>query len=163
MRSARYAVILLILFLTTNPGLRAARAADDVPLANEIAKLEGNWIVQHFELSGKVVSPEELKRMQEQKFTFQGDKLRVGRREKADKEYSIKLDLTTKPRQMDIISAKGNRTRNRPAIYLLDGDTLKICQAPVDEERPKEFSSPVDSKLALMVLKRETANKVPAK
>lgn len=101
-------MILSMLLFAFNCNGQPALAGDDVALANELARLEGNWIVQHFELSGRPVSPEELKRMQQQKFTFKGDKLSVGRREKADKEYTLKLDLTTKPRQMDISSTKGN-------------------------------------------------------
>jgi hypothetical protein len=46
------------------------------------------------------------------------------------------------------------KTIQLTGIYLLEGDTLKICASEAGQARPTEFTSPKGSRLTLFVLKR---------
>ncbi len=76
-------------------------------------------------------------------------------------EFSFKLDSAKKPKEIELTPLNGEfKGKVAPGIYLLEGEMLKIC-APSDPTknlaRPKEFSAPDKSGMALLVLKRVKA------
>ena len=68
------------------------------------------------------------------------------------KEGTIKLDATTKPKQMDATSTEKEVMLG---IYELDGDRYKVCFAPTGKPRPSEFASKSGSGNLLQVWKRK--------
>ena len=68
------------------------------------------------------------------------------------KEGTIKLDATTKPKQMDATSTEKEVMLG---IYELDGDRYKVCFAPTGKPRPSEFASKPGSGNLLQVWKRK--------
>jgi len=68
------------------------------------------------------------------------------------KEGTIKLDATTKPKQMDTTSTEKEVMLG---IYELDGDRYKVCFAPTGKPRPSEFASKPGSGNLLQVWKRK--------
>lgn len=76
----------------------------------------------------------------------------------------IRIDPTKKPRAIDLwvdesqFGKSVEATFKEPpllAIYELDGDTLRVCWAPLEKrERPAEFASKPGSGHSLVVLKR---------
>ena len=68
------------------------------------------------------------------------------------KAGTIKLDATKKPKQMDTVSTEKEVMLG---IYELEGDSYKVCFAPVGKPRPNEFTSKSGSGNILQVWKRE--------
>ena len=66
-------------------------------------------------------------------------------------ELTFKLDAAKTPKEIDVTEDdKGVHQ----GIYLLEGDSLKICTAHPPLERPTAFESPEGINMALIVLKR---------
>jgi uncharacterized protein (TIGR03067 family) len=93
----------------------------------------------------------------EARLIFTKDKviMKIGDMEKEMWAYT--LNPGKKPAEIDVTFSFGpNKGYQGKGIYLIDGDTLKICHSQKrGEARPKEFSSKEGSKLVLAVLKRE--------
>jgi len=67
-----------------------------------------------------------------------------------------KLDPTAKPKALDLTEIGGN---SAPAIYELDGDTLRICLAEgPNAVRPTEFKA-TGKRVAVVTFKREKVAK----
>ena len=67
----------------------------------------------------------------------------------------MKLDPSKKPAHMDIIESNGGKDTVLKGIYVIDGDTLKVCFAPPGDKRPTEFTTAGGSGEQLVVLKRD--------
>ena len=110
-------------------------------LADEKADLkamEGTWLPTSAELAGQKFPDEQRKAI---KLEIADGKYTVTVGDKVDKG-TFKLDTNAKPKAMDIIGTDGpNKNGNFPAIYELSGDTLKICYALEDKERPTKFET----------------------
>lgn len=119
--------------------------------ASEHKKLNGTWIPTSAELAGQPFPAEVLKTL---KLVLDGDKYTVHAGDKLDKGR-VKLDLTKKPKAMDIIGEEGpNKGKTFPAIYELDGDTLRVCYNLGGKERPSEFKTEKDKFIFLAIYKR---------
>ena len=120
--------------------------AADKPLANDVEKIQGTWLLVSGERGGKPLPPEITKNI---KLVFAGDKLTTKNKDRKS-EASFKLDATTKPKEIDI-DMEGSVGRG---IYQLDGDNLKIAHGEVGDPRPTEFPKEL-SGLTVLVLQRE--------
>jgi uncharacterized protein (TIGR03067 family) len=71
--------------------------------------------------------------------------------------YTCTIDPNSNPPEMDLVQnlPDGSKGSDHLAVYLLDGDILKICEGPPDGKRPKKFTSDKDSDNYLMFLKRK--------
>jgi uncharacterized protein (TIGR03067 family) len=66
------------------------------------------------------------------------------------------FDDSKKPKTMDVTGTDGpNKGKTFPAIYELEGDTLRICYDLTGKERPKEFKTARQTKLYLVTYKRD--------
>jgi len=66
------------------------------------------------------------------------------------------LDATTTPKRMTVTGTAGvNKGRTFPAIYELNGDTLRICHDLSGKQRPTEFKSTVGTQLYLVTYQRK--------
>lgn len=73
-------------------------------------------------------------------------------------KYKIKLDSTTSPKSIDLVSPEhpSGETETHIGIYEWDGETLRMCFDNSGEKRPKEFRSPKgQDNIYLSVLKRK--------
>jgi uncharacterized protein (TIGR03067 family) len=69
---------------------------------------------------------------------------------------SYKLDLTKTPPQIDLIAPmKEGKDYVTYGIFKLEGDTLLICQAKQESERPREFSVAAGGTVRLMTFKKK--------
>jgi len=69
---------------------------------------------------------------------------------------TLTIDPDKKPRSMTITGTEGpNKGKTFPAIYEIDGDSLKICYALNGKEAPKEFKSTAENKTLLVTYKRD--------
>ena len=117
----------------------------------ELQKLEGKWKVQKLASAGQELTPgpqdrEVIGEFKGGKWIFMGQ----------DKGVVVALDLTTKPRCMDLKSLeKGRGDAVDEAIYEIDGETLKICfYQGKGKQRPTSFDVPKEKNTILAVLKR---------
>ena len=118
------------------------------------AALQGAWQAQSLEAEGNPAPDEAVKRMM---FTFRGDKLllRGNFRNDREEEATYSVDTGKSPKQLDFTVP--GAPQPVLAIYDVNGDELKVClrHASSKEGRPTEFASKPDSKLVLIVLKKQ--------
>jgi uncharacterized protein (TIGR03067 family) len=112
-------------------------------------KMEGTWLPIEAELGGQKFPDEVLKTI---KLTLGDGSYTVNVIDKG----TVKLEPTKKPKAMDIVGTEGpNKGKTIPAIYELQGDTLRICYDLSGKNRPTEFKTEKDSKQFLVSYKRE--------
>jgi uncharacterized protein (TIGR03067 family) len=128
MRRSQCAAIVIVL----------AGSAFGQDAAKETKLLEGTWLPSAAELGGQPFDEATLKVM---KLVLAGDKYTVTVGKSID-TGSVKLDLSKKPRAMDITGGEGpNKGKTFLAIYELNGDTLKVCYDLTGKARPSEFKT----------------------
>jgi uncharacterized protein (TIGR03067 family) len=135
-------------------------AADDKKEARtDQDRLKGSWKVVSVEVanraSGKVekMTEDDIKKENKNvplKWIFTGEKITWTDERK--NEFLYKLDASKTPKEIDLIFAE-KKDKPTQAIYLLDGDNLKVCIGRV--KRPADFAVKEGSKDMLYVLKRE--------
>jgi uncharacterized protein (TIGR03067 family) len=120
---------------------------------NDLQKLTGVWIRTESVFDGERVPAD----MGPEKIVIAGDQLRVVEHNgETAKLYRIEIDPTKKPPNMDLYLKFGQKEKGPiRGIYSLEGEILKLCHPRLpSQERPTEFSSPKNSKLGLITLKR---------
>jgi uncharacterized protein (TIGR03067 family) len=141
----------LRLFVLLALGLSVAAAPKDDAAKADRDKLQGVWTVVSLEVGGKEVGADETKKF---KLEFKGDKVIFTAGDDRH-EGTFKLDPTAKPKAIDVMPLDGpDKGKTERGIYAFEGDTLKICGADADKERPKEFTTKEGSGRTLVVLKR---------
>ena len=118
----------------------------------DVAALEGTWLPSAAELGGKPL-PEAVRKSI--KLTIKGGKYAVTVGKNPDCG-TVKIDAAAKPKAIDVTGTEGpNKGKTIPAIYELDGDTLKICYDLSGKSRPTEFESTEGNQLFLVTYRRE--------
>jgi uncharacterized protein (TIGR03067 family) len=114
--------------------------------------LQGTWSPTQAELGGNPMPDAVLKTisltLDKGKYTaFVGDEPDKG-------TYTI--DTTSNPRSISVTGTEGpNQGKTFPAIYELNGDTLRICYDLSGEKRPTEFKTVAGTKLYLVTYHRK--------
>lgn len=125
-----------------------AKAADDA------TNLQGVWIAESMEADGEAAPAEAVKRIH---FTFKGDKLFVKGNfaDDREEECTFKVDAKQSPKHLEFTAPK----EQKPVlgIYEVKKDELKIClrHARSADGRPTEFATKPNSKLILIVFKKQ--------
>jgi uncharacterized protein (TIGR03067 family) len=122
------------------------------------AKLEGAWVTSSLEVGGNKAPDAELKKSPG-RLTLKGGKwtFTVGGR---DQNGTFTADPAKRPAQMDLKRSDGpNAGKTIRVIYELNGDTLKVCYAPLGKERPTTFDTTDKPGYALIVYRREKPSK----
>ena len=139
-------ILALILILAASLTAFAGAASDDAKA------VQGTWTPTKAELAGKPMADDVLKtislKLDEGKYeVFVGDSPDRG---------TYALDATTNPKSMSIKGTDGpNKGKTFPAIYELDGDTLRICYDLSGEKSPTEFKTAAGTKLYLVTYSRK--------
>jgi uncharacterized protein (TIGR03067 family) len=69
---------------------------------------------------------------------------------------TVKLESSAKPKAMMITGAEGpNKGKTLPAIYEVNGDTLRVCYNLGGQERPTAFETKAGTQQFLVTYKRE--------
>ena len=119
--------------------------------AKEMKLLDGVWTPTAAELGGQAWTEAQLKIM---KLEVAGEKYTVTVGKTVDMG-TVKLDLSKKPRAMDIIGNDGpNKDKTFLAIYELNGDTLRVCYDLTGKSRPTEFKTQKDALVFLVTYQR---------
>jgi uncharacterized protein (TIGR03067 family) len=123
--------------------------ADD-PARRELDKYQGTWVLVSEEFQGKPVPAAERPNLS---CTVRGDRLLYKVRDEG-RSATVELDPTARPKHYDLAPDDGQRTLK--AIYAWDGDdTIKICSADDQGDRPKEFKTGPGSRHRIRVWKRQ--------
>ena len=117
----------------------------------ELEKFQGAWEFVSLEVDGDRKPDADFK-----KYTvvFRGDQWIVSEGTNIAAETTIVLDPTANPKSIDVFPPPG---KGQPihGIYLLEGDTLTICDRGEDNgDRPAGFGTEPNSGLVLIVYKQ---------
>jgi uncharacterized protein (TIGR03067 family) len=114
--------------------------------------VQGSWKPATAELAGQPMDDAVLKTIS---LKLENGKYLVYAGTEPDKG-TYKLDATSKPKGMTITGTEGpNQGKTFPAIYELEGDTLRICYDLSGAKRPAEFKTSAGTKLYLVTYKRQ--------
>jgi len=118
---------LLVLALVV--GMSGQAAQDDVK--KELDRLQGNWQVMSF--NGEDV-PAEAQFF----LAFKGDKYEQWNSGSVDERGSVKLNVASKPKSIDLIITEGNDAgKTQLGVYQVEGDTANVTLAvPGETGRP---------------------------
>ena len=139
---------LLCLYFVVGASLNvfAAGPSDDAET------VQGTWLPVRAELAGQPMPDIVLKsislKLAEGKYeVFVGGEADRG---------TYTLDFAAKPKGMTIIGTAGpNNGKTFPAIYELNGDTLRVCYDLSGAKRPGEFKSIAGTQLYLVTYNRK--------
>jgi uncharacterized protein (TIGR03067 family) len=124
------------------------------PKADDTKDIQGTWLPVKAELAGKPMPEEFLKKIVSLK--LDGGKY-VVTAESLDKG-TYTMDAAAKLRTIEITGTEGpNVGKKIPAIYELNGDTLRICYNLGGDSHPTEFKSPAGTKIFLVTYQRKKA------
>jgi len=118
---------------------------------SDLARMQGTWAIVTIEAGGKADD-----KITKGKIVIAGDTLKHVKPDgTTGSAGTIKVDPTRSPKEMDMTAQDGpNKDATFPAIYELDGDSLKLCMART-WARPKEFATRPGHQELLYVLKRD--------
>jgi uncharacterized protein (TIGR03067 family) len=121
------------------------------PLADTKA-VQGSWKPVKAELAGKPMPEAVIKTIS---LKLDSGKYEVFVGEHPDRgTYTV--DSSSKPKSMTVTGTEGpNQGKTFPAIYELNGDTLRICYDLSGAKRPTEFKTVVGTKLYLVTYQRK--------
>jgi uncharacterized protein (TIGR03067 family) len=145
-------VVILIacwaLFVSTAVGQKP-----DDAVAAELKALVGKYRVKKAEVGGKDVT-EDFKEM---KFEVTGPGKYVVQFGEEKDDATFTVDVTKKPKEMDIKSTGGPlKGKTVKIIYKLEDDTITVCfDHDKPENRPMKFETKEGTMLVLIVYKRE--------
>ena len=137
-----------------------ALAAADAPKEDskkDLDKLQGTWAISTITYDGGDVPADIVSKL---RFEIKDDLWTVKGEDEVAKEYgkaTLKLDASVKPRLIDFhVGAGSEKGTDIEGIYEWNGaDEIKVCAKVIGKERPAEYASPENSRIVLMVLKRE--------
>lgn len=116
---------------------------------NDFQQLQGKWIPIEIIADGKKLEDDVIKDIL---VTIKENSYKTELSNGQD-EGTFKLNTSASPKQMDLSSDSGKEI---PAIYEVNGDTLKACYTLEGSGRPSEFKSVEDSKAIFVTYKRKT-------
>lgn len=127
-------------------GLAVGRA-DDKASPDDRNKLEGVWSTVAAEVDGKPVADAQ----RPPKLEFKGNKL-TG----LGPEMSFSIDLSKRPKQIELVARVGGMDIKSPAIYEINDDELKLCIPLLEKAKSLDFRRPdgFDCKAASAILIR---------
>jgi uncharacterized protein (TIGR03067 family) len=129
--------------------------------AGDSARIQGTWKVEALERGGKKPKGDEGDRMMKARWVIDGKTINVKIGDES-RESHYKLYPDRKPPAIDVTSqvgGEGEKGKLFKGIYVLDGDTLKVCMAHPGDERPAKVESKEGTTIMLIVLKRVKAGK----
>ncbi len=119
----------------------------------ESRALEGTWNPVKAELGGQPM-PESILKTISLKLSGGVYEVTVGR---ATDKGTYTIDASTTPKTMTVNGTDGpNKGRTFPAIFELDGDTLRICYDLSGTKRPDEFKTLAGTRLYLVSYRRQS-------
>ena len=132
---------------TTRPSTRNAGGG-----GGDAAALRGSWTCVSAVVDGKPLPEKTVRQL---KLVLTADRYKTERGDEVLFDSTYRLDPGHKPGRIEMIGTEGDAA-GKPAlgIYLLEGDTLKICYAMPGGKRPERFDSAPGSGAFLVLWRR---------
>jgi uncharacterized protein (TIGR03067 family) len=140
------------------PALIVALAANARAIHGEkkdppkVTELEGKWVFVSVLQGGTLV-----KEIAGTKVVIEGERFKVLGEDANPDKLKFRLDPTKKPKHIDFIEP--NVEQSLKGIYLIEGDTLKICVDRGGKDRPSarptDFASKEGTEISLTILRRD--------
>ena len=126
-----------------------AGARQDDAVKDDLAKLQGEWVIVSYEKDGAKADDEDLTTypvltIKGKEFTWSNGAL----------PGELTIRPSEKPKAADYAVTDGDTKRVEKAIYEINGDTWRDCMASSGKARPTEFAAPVGSGHTLIVYRR---------
>ncbi len=119
---------------------------------NYTEKLAGVWTCVSGTNDGKPLPEEIVKQL---KLTLTPDRYKTEKGTVLLFDGIYTIDNDQQPKHIDITAPEGEQAgKTSKGIYALDGDSLRMCYANPDKDRPKDFESKPGSGVTLVVWKR---------
>ena len=132
--------------------LRLKKLGKDGAAAEPLRKFTGKWVPVAVTMNGEAVEKDKLDGVL---LTMDGNKYTSKIGEKTD-AGTFSVDESKSPAAMNVVRQKSDGdTATIPAIYEIQGDSLKVCYAIGTQARPTDFKSEADSGTLLVTYKRE--------
>ena len=145
---ARQWLIFLVTCIACVPLVTFAAGSHD----DDAKTVQGNWKPVKAELAGQPMADAVLKSIS-LKLDHGKYEIFVG---EAPDRGTYTLDSATKPKSITITGTEGpNNGKTFPAIYELQGETLRICYDLSGDKRPTEFKSIAGTRLYLVTYNRK--------
>jgi RNA polymerase sigma factor (sigma-70 family) len=115
-------------------------------------RLQGTWAFVSQEIGGKQILPRDQEK--DDSLTFKGDRailIHSGQ----PREAGYTLDPKRSPKEIDLIIETNGKTEIHKGIYMLEGNTLKLCIAHPPLARPSEFASKEGERWPVLVVFRK--------
>jgi len=119
----------------------------------DVAALQGKWVMTALEVDGKLVAEDKIK----DTFLIIKHNTYTTQVKGKGHETTFTLDPAKNPKAIDMVFTEGDKKdRVLRGIYVIDGDTLKICRGlQPEQERPTEFGTWPNTNLFLVTWKRQ--------
>jgi uncharacterized protein (TIGR03067 family) len=149
----RFAATFLLLTAAT---VICAAPPDDA-VKQDRQKIQGRWKTVELQDGGKKRPDDHIK---DWMLVVEGERMTAKDGDDILDQATFKLDPSKKPAGIQISYTTGpEKGKVLRGIYLLDGDTLKICVAAKETELPKDFASREGTDQTLVVMKRDKGGK----
>jgi uncharacterized protein (TIGR03067 family) len=126
--------------------------ADD-PAKSDLDKLQGTWVLVKMEAEGDEVPAEHF---EGRNAVYEGNRLTLREGEDVRRRGIVTLDPSRKPKSMNTWDRDGPYEDSTvPGIYEVEGDTLRVCFARPNQDRPKEFTTKGGTGFLYCVYKRK--------
>jgi uncharacterized protein (TIGR03067 family) len=142
--------------VTTLVVAQLAVAAPAPKEEDDAKQLQGFWRVTSIEEEGQT-APDDVKTLT---VTFEKDTFVMKEGDKVTLKGTFKLDLSSKPKGIDMTIAEAMKDKETPktmlGVYELSKEGLRWCVAgPNAKERPKSLATKKGDNQTLFILKRE--------
>lgn len=136
--------------------LSIAIAAFHIPAIDtpkfELTRYQGTWVLVSEEFQGKTTPAEKLpESLRTLTYTIRGDKI-VFSTQGEERTGRVKLDPRKNPKSLDLIQQDGLTLK---AIYMWDGENLKVCASSHEGDRPTEFKTGAGSNNCIRIWKKK--------
>ncbi len=123
------------------------------PSEREAYQLAGTWNCGSAIVDGKALSEETTKQL---RLTLTGNRYKTEKKDEVLFDSTYTTDSSTNPKQINMVGTEGDLTgKEAQGIYLVQGDTLRICYTMPGKPRPTVFESQAGSGAYLMVWTRQ--------